>query len=464
MRLLALLCLATCEFSQTALPSQPDHPYFYFQSFGDRYWHEDWVTTTLTNYTGEWKVELISTSDDEKMLFTKSRSSHYGISAQFPRRLHLTNKSLVLQYELRAEEGLDYGGAYIKLFAGDSFFPETLSKSTPYVVMFGPDRSAGSNKIHFIFHYQDRTTGTTRESHMRENPPMIADKLTHLYSLIVRPDNSFEILIDCQLVRWGSLASDFDPPVIATELFDEDVPEMIPDPEIERPADWDDLAGPWVPVLVKNPAFELRKSFFEPIAGIGFELWMVDSQVGFNNVYVGTDEAAMRKWNEAHFLPKFRMQGKKEADRGERDRKGDNSLDTLDRYVEMGEDAKLSPGGLKLVIVAVLGIAVVGLVGGVWICARRENGGEKSQEGRNEDYSDYSDYSDDYYYEYERRRERGRRRRRRRRDYSDDEYEGRRRRNRGARRRVQTKKGEGTKKRAPRKAASGRVRAPSDSK
>jgi hypothetical protein len=36
--------------------------------------------------------------------------------------------------------------------------------------------------------------------------------------------------------------------------------------------------------------------------GVGFELWIVSPGLGFGNVYVGTDESAVRAWNAAHPL------------------------------------------------------------------------------------------------------------------------------------------------------------------
>ena len=58
------------------------------------------------------------------------------------------------------------------------------------------------------------------------------DKLPHLYTLILRPDNTFEIRVDHKLINEGSLLKDFNPAV--------NPPREIDDPEDKKPSDWDE--------------------------------------------------------------------------------------------------------------------------------------------------------------------------------------------------------------------------------
>ena len=58
------------------------------------------------------------------------------------------------------------------------------------------------------------------------------DEYTHLYTLIVRPDNTYEVKIDNSKVESGSLENDFDFLPAKT----------IPDPAASKPSDWDDRA------------------------------------------------------------------------------------------------------------------------------------------------------------------------------------------------------------------------------
>lgn len=56
------------------------------------------------------------------------------------------------------------------------------------------------------------------------------DEYTHLYTLVVNPDNTYEVKIDNKKVESGSLEEDWDflPP------------KKIKDPEAKKPEDWDE--------------------------------------------------------------------------------------------------------------------------------------------------------------------------------------------------------------------------------
>jgi hypothetical protein len=60
--------------------------------------------------------------------------------------------------------------------------------------------------------------------------PSQDDEFTHLYTLILRSDNTYEVKIDNKRVEGGKLEEDWDflPP------------KTIPDPEAKKPEDWDD--------------------------------------------------------------------------------------------------------------------------------------------------------------------------------------------------------------------------------
>ena len=62
--------------------------------------------------------------------------------------------------------------------------------------------------------------------------PQQDDEFTHLYTLIVRSDNTYTVKIDNKKEREGKLEDDWDflPP------------QKIPDPEAKKPEDWDDRA------------------------------------------------------------------------------------------------------------------------------------------------------------------------------------------------------------------------------
>ena len=75
-----------------------------------------------------------------------------------PETLDPKYKTLVIQYEVKLQDGLDCGGAYIKLLKkeeGKDFDPEQFSNQTPYVIMFGPDKCGTDNKVNIIMNDDD---------------------------------------------------------------------------------------------------------------------------------------------------------------------------------------------------------------------------------------------------------------------------------------------------------------------
>ena len=77
------------------------------------------------------------------------------------------------------------------------------------------------------------------------------EKLTNLYTLIVRPDQTFQIKINGEATKNGSLLEDFSPPVNPEKQIDDESdkkPEdwvdeaRIPDADATKPDDWDEDA------------------------------------------------------------------------------------------------------------------------------------------------------------------------------------------------------------------------------
>jgi calreticulin len=74
------------------------------------------------------------------------------------------------------------------------------------------------------------------------------DEKTHIYTLIVKPDNTYEVQIDLKKVQSGSLYEDWDmlqpktikdPKAFKPEDWDER--EKIDDPEDKKPEGYDDI-------------------------------------------------------------------------------------------------------------------------------------------------------------------------------------------------------------------------------
>ncbi|NXT13811.1 CALX protein, partial [Prunella fulvescens] len=107
---------------------------------------------------------------------------------------------------------------------------------TPYTIMFGPDKCGEDYKLHFIFRHKNPKTGKYEEKHAKrpdaDLKTYFTDKKTHLYTLVLNPDNSFEILVDQTVVNSGNLLNDMSPPV--------NPPREIEDPNDQKPEDWDE--------------------------------------------------------------------------------------------------------------------------------------------------------------------------------------------------------------------------------
>lgn len=152
---------------------------------------------------GEWYSDV-----NDKGIQTSEKARFYGLSAKLSTPFVSSDKPLVIQYSVKHEQNLDCGGAYIKLLpGGDSFDADSFGGDTPYAVMFGPDVCGTSNKkTHVIFHYDKKSENLLVKKEVNTE----TDDLTHLYTLVLNPDNTYQVLIDNKSVRKGKLEEDFD--------------------------------------------------------------------------------------------------------------------------------------------------------------------------------------------------------------------------------------------------------------
>lgn len=357
-------------------------------------------------YIGEWSVEEPSVykgMEGDKGLVVKNAAAHHAISAKFPKKIDPKGKTLVVQYEVKLQNGLECGGAYLKLLRENKdLHREEFSNATPYVIMFGPDKCGHTNKVHFIFNHKSPKTGEYEEKHLSTPPTAKIVKSTELYTLIIHPNNTYVVKQNNEEVKSGSLLTDFQPSVnppkeiddpndkkpadwvdeakipdpLATkpddwdedapyEIVDEDAtmpddwlvnePTAVPDSEAEKPDDWDDeedgdwvppnmpnpkcqdisgcgpwskpmksnpdfkgkwtpelidnpdYKGPWAPRKIKNPNYfeDKNPANLEPIGAIGFEIWTMQSDIMFDNIYIGhsvadAEKLALEAWKPKH--------------------------------------------------------------------------------------------------------------------------------------------------------------------
>uniref|UniRef100_A0A8D3C3K4 Calnexin n=1 Tax=Scophthalmus maximus TaxID=52904 RepID=A0A8D3C3K4_SCOMX len=363
--LTSLLCVQV-----TYKAPEPMGEHFFAESF-DRGTLDGWVVSNakkedtdedIAKYDGKWSVEEMKDSKlpGDQGLVLKSRAKHHAISAQLLRPFTFDTQPLIVQYEVNFQSGIDCGGAYVKLLSQtpDLDLDQFVDK-TPYTIMFGPDKCGEDYKLHFIFRHKNPKTGEYEEKHAKKPDSDLrtyyTDKKTHLYTLVLNPDNTFEVLVDQTLVNSGSLLKDMTPPVNpAAEVEDPDdyKPEdwderpKIQDPDAVKPEDWDeDMDGEWEAPQVPNPACETapgcgawkrpmidnpnykgkwkppmidnpnyqgvwkpRKipnpAFFEDLhpfrmtafSAVGLELWSMTSDIFFDNFFITNDRNTAERW------------------------------------------------------------------------------------------------------------------------------------------------------------------------
>lgn len=335
---------------------------YFKEDFNDSNWKSRWTVPTQwksESELGEWKWtagEWYGNAED-KGIQTSEDARFYGISSKLSEPFTNQDTDLVLQFSVKHEQKLDCGGAYIKLL-GD-IDQSKFGGDTPYQIMFGPDVCGSSNrKTHVIFNYPPKDDNLL----IKEQVKCETDQKSHLYTLVVRPDHSFEVFIDLKSVRQGTLEDNWDflepkeikdpsvskpadwvdtkkipdPSDVKPEGWD-DIPAEIPDPDAEKPEDWDEEEdGTWEPPMVDNPAYkgpwkpkmidnpEYKGEWKHPLipnpqyvedkdlhvrckecTSIGFELWQVTAGTLFDDILLTDSFDEAKAYAEATYFKKI---------------------------------------------------------------------------------------------------------------------------------------------------------------
>ncbi|KAJ3314433.1 hypothetical protein HDV04_000415 [Boothiomyces sp. JEL0838] len=298
---------------------------------------DKWVVSQSKDDYGKWEISNGKFHADEersKALKTTEDAKFYAISAKFDQVFDHKDKDFIVQFSAKFEQNIDCGGGYVKIMP-PGFKPEEFNGDTVYNVMFGPDICGNNKKVHAILNYKN-------ENHLIKKQVLPgSDQLTHLYTFIIHPDQTYEILVDQESKASGKLIEDWDllPPAkikdpkqskpkdwVDSPKMDDpndvkpegygDVPANIPDPDATKPEDWDDeddgvweapmipnpeykgewkpkqidnpdYKGPWVHPEIDNPEFVNDESIYAYKSEyIGFDLWQVKSGTLFDNIIV----------------------------------------------------------------------------------------------------------------------------------------------------------------------------------
>lgn len=313
----------------------------------------DWKSAAET---GTWALTKGDIGSDLGLTTGPSGEARFhSISAQFDSELSNKDSDLVISFTARHEQNLQCGGAYLKLLPSKFDAKKFGGDEPPYSVMFGPDICGMTRKTHAIFAYK----GTNLEN--KKTIKMESDRLSHRYTLIVHPDNTYQVDIDGVKAESGNLVDDYsflkpkmikDPAqskpadwVDDAKMPDvndvkpagyDDIPAKIPDPAAKKPEDWDteedgeweapqidnpEYKGPWIQKKVDNPDYKgpwvhpeiANPEYVEdpnvhavcnPCGALGFELWQVQSGSTFDDIIIADSVKDVEEFTEATFNKK----------------------------------------------------------------------------------------------------------------------------------------------------------------
>uniref|UniRef100_A0A5S6QIP0 Calnexin n=1 Tax=Trichuris muris TaxID=70415 RepID=A0A5S6QIP0_TRIMR len=307
-----------------------------------------WVLTEATKaveasdptpYNGEWKIGLpqdVLLSNDYGLIM-KSAARHHAISSKLDRIFKFESTPLVLQYDVKFQEMMECGGGYVKLISHSRDVDlSQFNDKTPFTIMFGPDKCGPNAKVHLIIRLENPVTGKFREHSAPQSDQNLVvffqDKKTHLFTLVLNPDDKYYVYVDQREIMRGDLRKTLEPSIIPPKEIDDptdtkpeewderekihdpnavkpddwdesqpefvedkdavkpadwydDEPDFVPDPAAKKPTDWDDeLDGKWEPPVIPNPKCK---------TGSGCGVWIPPKKK--NPLYKGKWSAPMIK-------------------------------------------------------------------------------------------------------------------------------------------------------------------------
>jgi calreticulin len=344
---------------------------YFEEDFTNPNWESRWVVSTHKGAeAGKLGLSSGKFFGDEKAdvgLKTLEDARFYQVSAAFP-EFSNEGKDLVLQFSVKHEQNIDCGGGYVKILPA-GLNQASFNGDSEYNIMFGPDICGGTRRTHAIITYKGKNFL------INDNVDVRTDELSHLYTFIISPDQTYKILIDNKPVKEGTFDDwDFLPPKqindpsvskpedwvdekyiddpndVKPEGYD-DIPETIADPDAEQPEDWDtELDGEWEAPVIDNPAYkgpwrakrienpaykgewehpQIANPEYSPDnniykfnsnAFVGIEIWQVKAGTIFDNFLV-TDDATLASARAEEALKRFEVEKEKYDEAQEAERK-----------------------------------------------------------------------------------------------------------------------------------------------
>jgi len=366
----------------------------YFSETFDDDWESRWVKSQWKDSEGtqgKWALTAGKWSKDEKEdrgIQTGEDSKFFGISAGFD-SFSNEGKDLIVQYQVKYEKDVECGGGYLKM--GPKMDDQTkFGDPTVYNIMFGPDKCGYTKRTHLIFQYKGKNVLKKSDLDYKQE----GEGTSHLYRMILKPDNTVRVEIDEEKIYEGSVKEDWEvlKPKVISDPDDKKPSDwvedsMMDDPEDKKPDDWvtekrivdaaakkpddwdDEEDGEWEPPMIDNPEYKgdwsvkrisnpAYKGFWEAkkidnpeyedddsvykyadFGFIGFDLWQVKGGTIFDNVMICDDvaeaDAFAAKWKALSEVEKAEKKkeedSKKEDDKKKEDEADDDDDDEEDK-------------------------------------------------------------------------------------------------------------------------------------
>merc|ERR1712039_921415 len=358
---------------------------FFSETFGAG-WEGRWTVSKWKDSEGTQGKRVSSAGKyfgdekEDKGLQTTEDARFYDISASFD-SFSNAGKDLIIQYQAKYEKDIECGGGYVKIGPKMSD-PSTFGDPTAYNIMFGPDKCGYSKRTHLIFNYEGKNVLKKSDLAYKQE----GEGTSHLYRLVVKPDNTVRVEIDEEKIYEGSLKEDWellkpkeipDPDDKKPEDWVDDSmmndPESkkpddwveekrIVDPAAKKPDDWDDeedgeweapmidnaeYKGEWSVKRISNPAYkgvwEQKKIAnpeykdddnlysFADFGFLGFDLWQVKGGTIFDNIILTDDKAEAdafaKKWKELSEVEKAKKKEEDDTKKTEEKQKDDEDDD-----------------------------------------------------------------------------------------------------------------------------------------
>merc|ERR1712226_856681 len=361
---------------------------YFSETFGDG-WESRWTASKWKDSEGTQGKFVAATGKwfgdaaEDQGIQTSEDSKFFGISAGFD-SFSNEGKDVIIQYQAKYEKDVECGGGYLKIGPKLSD-PTTFGDPTEYNIMFGPDKCGYTKRTHLIFTYKGKNVLKKSDlAYKQEN-----EGTSHLYTMILKPDNTVLVEIDQEEIYKGSIKEDWEV-LKPKEISDPDDKKpddwvddsMIDDPEdkkpddwveekrivdadAKKPEDWDDeedgeweapmkdnpeYKGDWTGKRISNPAYkgiwEAKKIAnpeyvddnevykFDDFGFIGFDLWQVKAGTIFDNVIVTDDvaeaDAFAKKWKDLSEAENAKKKEEEDAKKAEDDKKAEKDEDDDD--------------------------------------------------------------------------------------------------------------------------------------